>query len=140
MGMLTGKELLTPQKLNQVKVDLGNDDFVYVREMTGHERDAFEQSLSKEFIDAQGKTEYKRDVSDFRAKLVVGSLCDENGKNLLELKDYLTLSKSIGIRRLEKIVKASQELNKISEEDKDNLVKNSKADPDDASSSGSADV
>ena len=91
MKFLTGKDLLTRQKLTQEKVDLGNDEFVYVREMTGRERDVFEQSLSKETI-VDGKTEYKRALEDFRAKLAVCVLCDQDGNLLLTSKDYPELS------------------------------------------------
>lgn len=134
--LLDRKALLTKQPLEKVKVDLGNDDFVYVKEMTGHERDLFEQSLSKEVV-VDGKTEYKRALEDFRAKLAVCVICDENGNTILQPNDYVAFSRAIGIKRLEKIIAEAQKLNKISDEDKETLLKNSAPAQDDNSNSGS---
>lgn len=123
--LLNRKLLLQKEKLEIVKVDLGKDEFVYVRQMTGRERDTFEQSLIQEIKDTAGTvTGYDRSLRDFRAKLAVVTLCDEKGNSLLEPGDYETLSMSMSAARLEKIVNKAQELNKISEEDKEALVKN----------------
>lgn len=139
MEALDRTKLLQKEELEKVKVDLGKDEFVYVRQMTGHERDQFEQSLRKEIKDGKGKvTDYEMALNDFRAKLAVVTVCDEAGKLLLEPKDYLLLSQSMSAKRLEAIVNEAQKLNAISEEDKAALVKNSVADPEDNSSSGSA--
>jgi hypothetical protein len=45
MGQLDRSALLQKEKLEIEKVDLGNGDFVYVTQMTGHGRDAFELAL-----------------------------------------------------------------------------------------------
>lgn len=128
MGLLSRTKLLEKEPLKTEKVDLGNDDFVYVRMMTGRERGTFEQSLMKEKHDAKGKViDYERSLTDFRAKLVVCCLCDESGKLLLDFKDYPTLSTNMSAYTLEKIVNVAQRLNAITEEDKENLVKNSDA-------------
>ena len=138
MGILNRKSLLQKQKLEIVQVDLGNDEFVFVKEMTGHERDQWEQSLLVEKKDEKGVTSYERSLEDFRAKLAVCTLCDEGGELLLEARDCSTLSQNMGAKRLETIINAAQKLNKISEEDKEALVKNSSAGQVDNSSSGSA--
>jgi hypothetical protein len=123
--LLNRKLLLQKEKLEIVKVELGKDEYVFVRQMTGRERDTFEQSLIKENKDKDGTViGYDRSLQDFRAKLAVVTLCDEKGSSLLEPGDYETLSMSMSAARLEKIVNKAQELNKISEEDKENLVKN----------------
>ena len=128
-GLLDRAALLTKEKLEVVKVDLGNEEFVYVRQMTGHERDAFEQSLLKKNRDSKGTViSYEQATEDFRAKLAVLTLCDENGTLILQPSDYRVLSMSMSARRLETIINKAQELNKISEEDKENLVKNSEGD------------
>jgi len=138
MGLLDRKTMLIRQKLGIEKVDLGEDEFVYVRQMTGRERDIFEQSLVKEIRDGDGKIErYERSMEDFRAKLVVCVVCDENGDLLLKPEDYPLLSQSMSAKRLEKIVEAAQTINKISDDDKKALVKNSEAGQDDNSNSGS---
>jgi hypothetical protein len=140
MGQLLSREkLLSKCDLLIEKVELGNDEFVYVRSMTGHERDLFEQSLVKEKLDKKGNlTGYDRSLEDFRAKLAVLTICDEKGDLILDPKDYDTLSRSIRIDKLEKIVEAAQNLNKITDKDKDDLVKNSEAAPDGNSNSDSA--
>ena len=127
-NLLNRKSLLAKEKLEIVKVDLGKEDFVYVRQMTGRERDTFEQSLIKETKDAKGNVvSYDRSLTDFRAKLSVVTLCDEKGVLILEPEDYPTLSQNMSAARLEKIVNEAQKLNKISEEDAEELVKNSVA-------------
>ncbi len=139
MGLLSREDLLREGQLEVVKVELGNDEFVYVRAMSGHDRDVFEQSLLKEKLDEKGNLKgYDRSMEDFRAKLAVLTICDEKGELLLAAKDYPMLSKRISITKLEKIITAAQNLNKISEQDKEDLVKNSNAGLEDSSSSGSA--
>lgn len=126
MGMLDKKALLTKEELTIQKVTLGKGDFVYVRQMTGRERDRFEQSLIKENKSVEGGIE--KALDDFRAKLAVVTVCDEAGALILSVSDAGTLSQMMSAARLEKIVNVAQELNKISEEDKENLVKNSSGD------------
>jgi hypothetical protein len=128
MGMLGREGLLVKEELTIEKVDLDKGDFVYVRQMTGRERDRFDQSLMEEKTDRSGRKTYERNLSDFRAKLAVNTLCDEDGKNLLNPQDIATLSQNMSAARLEKIMNKAQELNKITEEDKENLVKNSEGD------------
>ena len=138
MGNLLDKsKLLAKEKLEIVQVVLPNGDFVYVRQMTGRDRDNFEQSLIKEVKNSKGVIDYERSLGDFRAKLAVITLCDEKGALLLEPNDYVRLSQNMSARTLETIVNVAQELNKISEEDKEALVKNSDAVQDGNSNSGS---
>jgi hypothetical protein len=127
MKILDRNALLAKEKLEIVKVDLGNDECVYVRQMTGRERDRFEQSLIKENKNAEGG--YEKSLEDFRAKLAVCSLCDEQGNAVLKQEDYPLLSQNMSAARLEKIINVAQKINKISEEDKENIVKNSSGDP-----------
>ena len=128
MGELNRNALLEKEVLEVEKVKLDKGAFTYVRQMTGRERDRFDQSLMQEVKDRSGNKTYERNLSDFRAKLAVNTLCDKTGKNLLTQKDVGTLSQNMSAARLEKIVTKSQDLNKITEEDKENLVKNSEGD------------
>ena len=124
--LLDRKSLLKKEVLEVVQVDLGKEVHVFVRQMTGRERDTFEQSLLKEKKDDKGEvTGYVNSLQDFRAKLAVCTVCDEKGNLLLEPTDYADLSMSMSAARLEKIVNTAQKLNKITEEDKDALTKNS---------------
>jgi len=131
--------LLQKEELEKVKVDLGKGEFIYVKQMTGHERDNFEQSLLKKNKDSKGSIiGYEQATEDFRAKLAVVTVCDEEGKLLFFPEDYSLLSRNMSAKRLEIIVNAAQKLNAISEEDKEALVKNLKADQEGNSNSGSA--
>jgi len=124
MTILDRKKLLQKEKLEIVQVDLGKNEFVFVRQMTGRERDQFERSLIREVKDVKGNLDYVRSLEDFRAKLAVNTLCDESGKALLLPGDVSTLSQNMSAFRLEKIVNAAQKLNAITEADKEALVKN----------------
>lgn len=129
MGLLERSELLKKEELEIVKVDLGEGNFVFVRQMTGQERDRFEQSLVREVKDTRGRIDYERAMENFRAKLAVNVVCDEGGKNIFYPEDVVTLSQNISAARLELIINVAQRLNAISEEDKEELVKNSGAAP-----------
>jgi len=134
-----GKEaLLAKDKLEIVKVEFEDGNYVFVRQMTGHERDTFEQSLIRKIRDKKGAvTSYEQATEDFRAKLAVLTICDEAGDPVLEAKDYPVLSRNMSAKRLETIINKAQELNKISEEDKEELVKNSEVGQADDSNSDS---
>jgi hypothetical protein len=124
MKLLTRDMLLAKQKLRIEKVDLGNDEYVYVREMTGQDRDRFDQMLMTIKNDGSGE-KVVRSLDDFRAKLAVCTICDEEGNLLLKPEDYQALSKNISAARLDKIVTTAQELSKISEQDVNDMLKNS---------------
>jgi len=137
MALLDRKKLLQKEKLEIVRVDLGGDEYVFVRQMTGRERDTFERSLLREV--KHGKTiDYERNLGDFRAKLAVNVICSEDGTLLLQPHDYEALSTSMSASKLEKIVDVAQKLNRITEEDKEELVKNSSGGTAADSNSGSA--
>ena len=125
MGLLKRNQLLSKDELKIEKVDLGNDEFVYVRQMTGREKDRFEQSLMREVEDKKGNVTYKRSIEDFRAKLAVNTVCDENGRNLLEPEDYPTLSANMSAAKLGKIVSKAQEINNMGEQAQEETIKNS---------------
>jgi len=127
MGLLNRETLLKKEMLEIRKVDLGKGDFVYVRQMTGRERDQFEQSLvnmKQKKVGRRTEIDVEQNLSDFRAKLSVCTVCDVEGNLLLTMDDYETLSTHMSAARLEAIVNVAQELNSISEEDKEELVKN----------------
>lgn len=125
MGLLNRDSLIKREKLEVRKVDLGNGEFVYVREMTGRERDNFERSLMKEIRDKTGKlNDYETNIRDFRAKLAVCTVSDEKGDLILRPEDYNELSKNMRISKLEKIMEVAQEVNAISSQDREEMVKN----------------
>jgi DNA-directed RNA polymerase alpha subunit len=138
-NLLDRNALLAKEKLQIVKLEFEGGDFVYLREMTGHERDLFEQSMLKKNRDKNGTViGYEQSIEDFRAKLAVNTLCNEAGESLLKPEDYVLLSRNMGAKRLDLIATKAQELNAITEKDKEELVKNSVADLENSSNSGSA--
>jgi len=137
MSLLSREDLLKKQALKIEKVDLGDGDYVYVKQMTGRERDRFEASIIRQ-VKRGNRIDYEHDLEDFRAKMAVCTVCDEQGNLLLKQDDYKTLGDSMPAAKLELIVEAAQRLNKISQEDRDNLLKNSEFIPAEDSSSGFA--
>jgi hypothetical protein len=138
MGFLSKEKLLTKQPLKVEKVEFENGDYVFVREMTGRDRDNFEQSVMKERRDAKGDIKgYDQILTDFRAKLAVTTLCDETGDLIFKPGEAGKLSECISITNLEKIVEKASNLNKITPKDKEDLIKNSGTEQDDNSNSGS---
>ena len=128
MKLLSRENLLTREQLQVKEVSLGNDEFVYVRSMTGKEREAFENSIRKVIKDDDGKiVKYESLLENFRAKIAVMTICDKEGVLLLTPEDTDTLNESLSAARLVKIADAASELNKISDSDKEDLLKNSAA-------------
>lgn len=123
MGLIDRNGLLEKHPVCVEKVDLGDGEFVFVREMSGQGGDLYQQSLARQ-IEKEGKVDFALDNSDFRAKLAVHVVCDAEGNLLLKPEDYLELSKNMSTRKLKLIVDKAQELNKISTSDKEKIVKN----------------
>ena len=138
MAFLNRDGLLKKRQMKVVRVDLEDDEYVFVKQMNGTARDKFEQSLSEAVKKKDGTTEYERRIDNFRAKLAVCTLCDEYGVLILSKDDIETLSDNMTAAALDAIVTKAQELNKISEKDKENMVKNSAAVPSGDSISDSA--
>jgi hypothetical protein len=122
MGLLSREQLLKKVDLKIKKVDLENDHFVYVREMTGREKDWWEQSLMKEVKSGDDDQSIKviRSLEDARAKLAVCTVCNENGDLLFKFEDWELLSKHIPAQMLSIIALAATEINKVR-----NPIKNS---------------
>ena len=136
--VLSRDVLLQKQDLKMEWVPLdGEGNGVFVKEMTARERDSWEADLLEEREGAEG-TEYKPGFTDFRAKLAVRTVVDENGAYLFAPDDAEKLSKNMGAKRMEMIVTAAQNLNKISKADREALEKKSKGTQESDSNSDSA--
>ena len=139
MGFLDRNKLLKKAevKLEKVLMDDENpqSDFVYVREMSARERDRFEAGMLKEVVAPNGKTTYKRTMEDFRAKLAVATVCDENGVNVLTSNDIELLSVNGNAKFIDKIATAAQKLNGMDEKAVEEVTKNSEAAQSDNSTS-----
>jgi len=88
---------------------------VYVRTLTGTERDAFEQALS-------GKKN-KPNLDNVRARFAVLTICDENGKRLFSDGDVKALGEK-SASALDRVFEVASRLNGFSSEDAEELAKN----------------
>jgi len=95
---------------------------VWVKGLTGAERDAFEISIM-EF--REGKKP-KLVLENMRAKLCVMTVCDESGKRIFKDEDIPILGKKAA-KALSTIFDKAQELSGLTDQDVENLSKNSKS-------------
>jgi hypothetical protein len=132
--LLTREDLLQKDDLKVEKVELSKG-YVFVREMTGHEKDVWEQSMLKQKPSGNKNkgVEYETTLDDFRAKLAVVTVCDADGNLLFKPEDYRMLNKMMSASNIEKIVAVAQRINAITQEEKDEILKNSEADQTDNS-------
>lgn len=130
MAMLTREAILAAPDIQQEVVavpEWGGD--VIVRGLSGAQRDAFEASV----VEQKGKkTEMKLD--NIRARLVALSVVDEKGKLLFSDKDVVALGKK-SARPLQRLWDKARELSGLSDDDVEELAKNSSSDQGDDSSS-----
>ena len=121
--MLLGKEdILKVQDLQFEEVDVPEwGGKVKVRMMTGTERDSFEQSIMK----TEGK-EIVRDMANMRAKLLVRTICNEDGKRIFTDKDIDVIGGK-SAAALVKVFEVAQRLNKLSASDAESSEKNSES-------------
>lgn len=125
MALLSREDLLKKEELIKEKVilDETKDEYVYVRQMTAHEKSIWEISQVQKSGTGK-KTTYDVTLDDYRAKLAVVTVCDEAGELLFKATDFNKLSMNISAAKLEKIVDVAQRLNAITEEDREEMVKN----------------
>ena len=102
---------------------------VYVKGMTGAERDKFEGSL----ITMRGKDK-QMNMANIRAKLASMTICDEKGKRLFNENDVQALSQK-SAAALQRVFAVAQKLSGISDEDVEELAEELKKDPFDGSPS-----
>ena len=104
--------------------------YLYIRVMTGTERDMFEaQSIKK-----QGK-DFVPNMDNVRARLVSMTACDKDGNRLFSPKDIAELGKK-SAKALDRVYDVAQKVNGIRDEDIEELAGNSEADQSDSSGSG----
>lgn len=102
---------------------------VYVKGMTGAERDKFESSI----VEQRGK-EQKMNMANIRAKLASLTICDEKGKRLFTEADVQALSQK-SAAALQRVMIVAQKLSGIGDEDVKELAEGVKNDPFDGSPS-----
>jgi hypothetical protein len=118
--MLTAEKILKAQDLSELeKVDVPEwGDFVYVRKMNGMERDRWELMTSKAVEKPMG--------ANVRASLCAMTICDEKGKRLFTDNQMSALGAKSAIA-LDRIFAVSKDLNKLNDDDIEELEKNSLA-------------
>ena len=123
MAFLDRKSLLEKRAVKVQKVDLANDNHVFVKQMTGKELDAFEAMIIVRKETDDGKVTYERILDSFRARLAVCTLCEESGKLLLTPTDVDILNENITAADLQTIADMASDLNKITPEKKTDETK-----------------
>jgi hypothetical protein len=117
--MLTKEQILRADDLVTQEVDVPEwNGRVFVRTMTGTERDAFEQAM----IDGRGK-DVKLNMTNVRARLCGVTIVNEKGARLFSDKDINALGAK-SAKALDKIYAVAQKLNGLTAEDVEELAKN----------------
>lgn len=119
--MLDKKAILNSDDLPREEVEVERwGGSVWVRTLTGTERDEFEQSCIKSKGSGKG-----RDVNmvNIRARLCVLTLCNEKGERLFDARDIDALGKKSAMC-LDLIFSVAQKLNGLGNEDVEDLAKN----------------
>ena len=114
---LTRKQILEAKDLIKQKVEVpewGGE--VYVRMMTGSERDSFERGIINEDRTAN--------LSNIRAKLCALTIVDESGNRIFTDEDVKEIGEKSALV-LDRIFQVAQNLNGISPADVEDLAKNS---------------
>ena len=120
--LLTKEQILGASDIVKEKVKVpewGGE--VYVKGLTGAERDKFESSI----IEMRGTTQ-KFNMINVRAKLACFALCDETGKRLFTDEEVNELAKK-SANALQRVFDVAQKLSGIGNSDVESLLKNSES-------------
>jgi hypothetical protein len=116
---LTRDAILEANDLPTKEVDVPEwGGSLYVRTMTGTERDAFEASLWVKDGEVR-----RQDLTNFRARLVATTATDEKGDRLFSDKDVVRLGMKSSLA-LSRVFDAAQKLNGIGEKEEGEAIKN----------------
>lgn len=115
--MLTRDSILQADDLpkESVEVPEWGDGVLWVRTMSGTERDAFEQSMVNK--------KNKPNMDNVRARFAVLTICDEAGERLFQAADAEALGKK-SAAALDRIFAVAQRLNGFSDQDQKDLSNN----------------
>lgn len=124
-------QILSAQDLEKELVEVKEwGGAVYVRALTGTERDAFEASM----VDQRGKSR-TINLKNLRARLCALTICDEEGNRLFSDADVEELGKK-SAAALTRVFEVAQRLSGLSQEDVEELGKPSEDGPNEGSTSG----
>jgi hypothetical protein len=119
---LTRDQILNADDLKYEEMDVPEwGGLVRIKVMTGMERDDFEQSV----FDMKGK-DTKVNLKNFRAKLLVKTIVDDQGRRVFEESDIEGLSRKSS-KVLDRIFNKAQEINGIGQKEVAELTGNSEA-------------
>jgi hypothetical protein len=124
MAILSKKEILTADDLARELVPVpewGGE--VYVRGMTGAERDKFESGI----VEQRGKSQ-SLNMANIRAKLASLTICDETGQRLFTEADVQALSAK-SAAALQRVFEVGQRLSRIGADDVKELAGEVTANP-----------
>lgn len=122
---LTKEAILAANDLKQEIINVpewGGD--VIIRTMTGEERDAFDSEMIRDD---------KRSFKNIRARFLSLIICDDKGARLFDDKEISVLGKK-SAAALDRLFTAGQKLNRLSNDDIEELAGNSDPGPDASSS------
>lgn len=122
--MLTREQILSISDLKTQKVFVPEwNDFVYVRGLSGQERDQFEEGNLVRDRDKKGAISYDVRLENARARLVVLTACDENGHRIFHDSDIEALGKK-SASAITLLYNVAASLSGMTNEDLEDLLKN----------------
>lgn len=126
LPLLDKVAFLANNKIQVIRVDvpeLGGS--VLVKELTAGERDAFETSLIVKTRNEKGKEVKEMSTADIRAKLCQRTMVGADHKPMFSDEEVTQLS-AMSAAAMNRVYEASSKLSGLSDEDIEELAKNSK--------------
>lgn len=132
MGALNRAAILAAHDIRTERVEVPDwGGHVFVRTMTGTERDAFEAVMLR----TRGE-DIERNLENFRARLLTYCLVDEAGAPVFMAEDDAKALGEKAIPALQKLFNVATRLNAMTEQDVKELTANLKGGPSGSSISG----
>ena len=126
--LLTADDILHAKDLKRERLELPEwGGHLYIRTMTGVERDAWEASMVRsrpKRINGHNVEEHITDMRNARAKLVARVACDEEGKSIFTEAQIDALGKK-SAAALDRCFDVAKRLNHLSSDDMEELAGNS---------------
>lgn len=133
MKLLTATEILSANDLPQELVEVPEwGGSVYVRGLSGSERDQYEISIHGARVDSK-----TLNMANMRARLCALTICNENGERLFNDLQIEALGRK-SAQALERVFDVARRLAGLTKADVDELAKELEGNPTERSSLGSA--